>query len=90
MKVGPELSSTAESLTIEPDRKGIYAMSFETGIVTDANVHQMMREQMLKVLADSDMTEEQKQQVLVAMSCPCCGGSGMALTIPLDGSKPVF
>ena len=38
----------------------------------------------------ADMTEEQKQQVLVAMSCPCCGGSGMALTIPLDGSKPVF
>lgn len=65
-------------------------MSFETGVVTDMNVHQAMRQQILQILEDSDMSEEQKQQVLVAMSCPCCGGSGMALTIPLDGSKPVF
>jgi len=65
-------------------------MAFETGIVTDATLHQTMRAQMLQVLEDSDMTEEQKQQVLVAMSCPCCGGSGISLTIPLDGSKPVF
>lgn len=65
-------------------------MAFETGIVTDMTMHQLMRTQMLQVLEDSDMTEEQKQQVLVAMSCPCCGGSGMSLTIPLDGSKPVF
>ena len=65
-------------------------MAFETGIVTDTTMHQTMRAQMLQVLEDSDMTEEQKQQVLVAMSCPCCGGSGVSLTIPLDGSKPVF
>jgi len=65
-------------------------MAFETGIVTDTTMHQTMRAQMLQVLEDSDMTEEQKQQVLVAMSCPCCGGSGISLTIPLDGSKPVF
>ena len=65
-------------------------MAFETGIVTDATMHQTMRAQMLQVLEDSDMTEEQKQQVLVAMSCPCCGGSGISLTIPLDNSKPVF
>jgi hypothetical protein len=65
-------------------------VAFETGIVTDATMHQTMRAQMLQVMEDSDMTEEQKQQVLVAMSCPCCGGSGISLTIPLDGSKPVF
>ena len=39
---------------------------------------------------DSDMTETQKQQILVALSCPCCGGTGMSLSIPLDNSKPVF
>ena len=65
-------------------------MVFETGVVTDGNAHQLMREQILKVLADSDMTEAQKQQVLVAMSCPCCGVICMSLTIPLDSSKPVF
>jgi len=65
-------------------------MTYETGVVTDVTMHQAIRAQMMQVLDDSDMTEEQKQQILVAMSCPCCGGGGMSLTIPLDGSKPVF
>ena len=65
-------------------------MTNETGVVTDMTMHQAIRAQMMQVLDDSDMTEEQKQQILVAMSCPCCGGGGMSLTIPLDGSKPVF
>jgi hypothetical protein len=65
-------------------------MSGETGLVTDMTMHQAMRAQVLEVLEKSDMTEEQKQQILVSMSCPCCGGSGMSLTIPLDNSKPVF
>lgn len=65
-------------------------MSFETGLVTDMTMHQAMRAQVLDVLENSDMTEEQKQQILVSLSCPCCGGGGLSLTIPLDNSKPVF
>ncbi|MEC7491030.1 MAG: hypothetical protein VYA17_15745 [Pseudomonadota bacterium] len=61
-----------------------------TGVITDRSVHEEIRAQMLQVLADSDMTDAQKQQILVAMNCPCCGGSGMSLTVPLDNSKPVF
>jgi hypothetical protein len=61
-----------------------------TGVITDISMHEAIRQQILKVLQDSDMTETQKQQILVALSCPCCGGSGMSLSIPLDNSKPVF
>ncbi len=61
-----------------------------TGVITDISMHEAIRQQILKVLQDSDMTESQKQQILVALSCPCCGGSGMSLSIPLDNSKPVF
>ncbi|NBP71620.1 MAG: hypothetical protein EBU57_00125 [Alphaproteobacteria bacterium] len=61
-----------------------------TGVITDMSMHEAIRQQILKVLQDSDMTETQKQQILVALSCPCCGGSGMSLSIPLDNSKPVF
>jgi hypothetical protein len=53
-------------------------------------MHQAIRAQVLEVLEKSDMTEEQKQQILVSLSCPCCGGGGVSLTIPLDNSKPVF
>ena len=52
--------------------------------------HEAILKQVQDVLRDSDMTETQKQQILVALSCPCCGGSGMSLSIPLDSSKPVF
>ena len=62
----------------------------ETGVITDASMHEAIRAHVIKVLADSDLTEAQKQQILVAMNCPCCGGSGMSLSIPLDNSKPVF
>jgi|TARA_A100001037_G_scaffold78070_1_gene69994 hypothetical protein len=61
-----------------------------TGIVTDMTAHEAILRQVQDVLRDSDMTETQKQQILVALSCPCCGGSGMSLSIPLDSSKPVF
>ncbi|MBT6284426.1 MAG: hypothetical protein HOI96_04505 [Rhodospirillaceae bacterium] len=65
-------------------------MSNGTGLVTDMTMHQAIRAQVLEVLEKSDMTEEQKQQILVSLSCPCCGGGGVSLTIPLDNSKPVF
>ena len=63
---------------------------YETGVITDLTMHEAIRQQVLQVLEDSDMTETQKQQILVALSCPCCGGAGMSLSIPLDNSKPVF
>ena len=65
-------------------------MSDGTGIVTDMTAHEAILKQVQDVLKDSDMPETQKQQILVALSCPCCGGSGMSLSIPLDSSKPVF
>ena len=63
---------------------------YETGVIADLTMHEAIRQQVLQVLEDSDMTETQKQQILVALSCPCCGGTGMSLSIPLDNSKPVF
>ena len=63
---------------------------YETGVITNLTMHKAIRQQVLQVLEDSDMTETQKQQILVALSCPCCGGTGMSLSIPLDNSKPVF
>ena len=65
-------------------------MSNGTGIVTAMTAHEAILKQVQDVLRDSDMTETQTQQILVALSCPCCGGSGMSLSIPLDSSKPVF
>lgn len=50
---------------------------------SDQSMHEAMRQQIAEMLANSDLTEEQKQQILVAMQCPCCGSSGVSLSIKL-------
>jgi hypothetical protein len=50
---------------------------------SDQSMHDAMRQQIADMLANSDLTEEQKQQILIAMQCPCCGSSGVSLSIRL-------
>jgi len=35
------------------------------------------------MLKRADLDEEQKQEILIAMSCPCCGAGGMSITAKL-------
>ena len=59
-------------------------------ILSNGSIHQAIRSQVMEILENSDMTEEQKQQILIALSCPCCGVAGMSLSIPLKGGRPGF
>jgi hypothetical protein len=51
--------------------------------VTNQSIHDVMQQQVRELLDSADLTEEHKQQILVALSCPCCGGSGVSLSIKL-------
>lgn len=57
-----------------------------------ATLHQAIQQQIADVLANSGLSEEQKQQILVAMQCPCCGAGGLSLSIKLGppGRTPSF
>ena len=46
-------------------------------------LHQAIQRQIDEVLANSGLSEEEKQQILVAMQCPCCGAGGLSLNIKL-------
>jgi hypothetical protein len=46
-------------------------------------LHQLFEQQTRAMLDRSDLDEEQKQNILVAMSCPCCGAGGMSYTAKL-------
>ena len=50
---------------------------------TEEAMHDAMRRQIAEMLDNSDLTEEQKQEILVAMQCPCCGASGVSLSFKL-------
>jgi hypothetical protein len=53
----------------------------------DLPVHELFQKQVAEVLEKSDLDEEGKQAILVAMNCPCCGAGAMNYTAPLNRKK---
>ena len=51
------------------------------------SLHDLFAQQARAMLDRTDLDEEQKQSVLVAMSCPCCGAGGMSFTAKLKRRK---
>jgi len=47
------------------------------------SLHQLFAQQAMKMLDRTDLDDEQKQSILVAMSCPCCGAGGLSFTAKL-------
>ena len=50
----------------------------------DASLHDMFQQQVRTVLDQSDLDEQGKQAILVAMNCPCCGAGGMNYTAKIN------
>lgn len=47
------------------------------------SLHELFSQQAMKMLDRADLDEEQKQTILIAMSCPCCGSGGLSFTAKL-------
>ena len=54
----------------------------------DEALHELFREQAAAVLDDADIGEEDKQSILLAMSCPCCGAGSMSFSVKMTPKKP--
>jgi len=50
---------------------------------SNLTLHELFDQQTRAILESSDLDEEQKQSILVAMRCPCCGGGSGAFTFKL-------
>jgi hypothetical protein len=61
----------AEAFTLPPDP------------TASASLHDLFAQQTREILDNSDLDEEQKQSILVAMQCPCCAGGTGAFTFKL-------
>src|SRR5215470_6005341 len=53
------------------------------------SLHDLFAQQARAMLDRTDLDEEQKQNVLVAMSCPCCGAGGLSFTAKLAPNRRV-
>jgi hypothetical protein len=47
------------------------------------SLHALFEQQARQLIERADLDEEQKQKILLAMSCPCCGGGAMSFTAKL-------
>jgi hypothetical protein len=67
----------------EPDREPEQQIFFGG----DTPMHDLFQKQVFEVLEKSDLDEDAKQAILVAMNCPCCGAGAMNYTAPLNRKK---
>ena len=47
------------------------------------SLHELFERQTRQMLDRTDLDEEQKQNILIAMNCPCCGAGAMSFTTKL-------
>jgi hypothetical protein len=52
-------------------------------IASNLTLHQLFAQQTSAMLERADLSEEQKQSLLIGMSCPCCGAGGFSFTAKL-------
>jgi hypothetical protein len=51
--------------------------------VSNLPLHELFGQQARNMLERADIDEEQRQSILVAMACPCCGAGGMSFSVKL-------
>jgi hypothetical protein len=49
-------------------------------VLSGSSLHDLFQQQTAALLDRTDLDEEQKQSILVAMNCPCCGAGGLSFT----------
>jgi hypothetical protein len=52
-------------------------------LASDLTLHDLFQQQTSAMLDSADLSEEQKQSILIGMSCPCCGAGGFSFTAKL-------
>lgn len=52
-------------------------------LASNATLHELFQQQTSAMLKRADLSDEQKQSILIAMSCPCCGAGGFSFTAKL-------
>jgi hypothetical protein len=73
-------SPTSAAPTREPTTPdgGVSEIGF-----SNLSLHQLFEQQAAGILERADIDEEQRQSILLAMSCPCCGAGGPSFSFKL-------
>jgi hypothetical protein len=78
-KAKPSASTTRAPETDAATADGdVYPVS-----ASNLSLHELFEQQARNMLERADIDEEQRQSILVAMACPCCGAGGMSFSVRL-------
>ena len=50
---------------------------------SNLSLHELFEQQAADILERADIDEEQRQSILLAMACPCCGAGGPSFSFKL-------
>jgi len=77
----------AEAPPVDP-----YETAYDAMMPGAIAMHDQVIQQVSDLLAETNLSEEEKQQILASISCPCCGGAGPSLSFDLGPRKegPVY
>jgi hypothetical protein len=84
----PKKSEKKPSRTIvKPPPEPSPATTDDQILASNLTLHELFQKQTSAMLDRADLTDEQKQSILIGMSCPCCGGGGFSFTAKLKRGR---
>jgi hypothetical protein len=84
----PKSNKKKSSRTIvQPPPEQSPAPTDDQILASNLTLHELFQKQTSVMLDRADLSDEQKQSILIAMSCPCCGGGGFSFTAKLKRAK---
>lgn len=84
----PKLTSAPTAGGNPPATDARTALAPDDRIVSsNLALHQLFQQQTTAMLERADLSEEQKQSIIIGMSCPCCGAGGFSFTAKLKREK---
>lgn len=54
---------------------------------SNLSLHDLFQQQTARMLDRADLSDEEKQSLMIGMSCPCCGAGGFSFTAKLRREK---
>jgi hypothetical protein len=78
----PQKLSEAATVAAEPIAPPISEIE-----ASNLSLHELFEQQAAEMMERADLDEEQRQSILLAMSCPCCGAGGPSFSFKLKRRK---
>ena len=78
-KITPRRKTAARKPTKRPRKRAATGQIFTGNLA----LHDLFQQQAAAILDEADIGEEEKQGILLAMSCPCCGAGGMSFSVKM-------